>query len=925
LSEERGSPRPFRLEVGAKRVEREVDAEFEFHLAMRTRKLIAAGLAPEAAREEALRQFGDLAGVRAQCLTINHQRERAMTRASHLANLRQDAAYGIRTLRKNKGFTTVMLVILALGIGANTAVFTLIDALLLRSLPVPDPGSLVTIGDPARTGSLSQGTPRSDIASFPLYMDIRNGNRSLSGLYASGRTGRLDAFIPVTGGTTAPASGETEHPRGRLVSGSYFEVLQIPASLGRIFTSAEDQAPGRDPVAVISAGYWQRRFAADRSVLGRTITVNGTALTIIGVTPPGFTGDIVGQPTDIWMPLMMQPAVNPHTTWLTDRSINWLLLMGRLKPGTTLAQARSDIAAVATRSLTENVPAADRGGVERGLKERPIQVDAGAKGFSYYRSNYGQSLLTLMVAVGLVLLVVCANVANLMLARAVARGRELSLRMALGAGRLRLIQQLLTESILLAVGGGALGLLVAAWGSTALLKLAGGGPRPIPLAVHMDGRILGFTALLSLVTAVLFGAIPAFRATRVDLATALRTQGRNVAGGAGRPGRMAMGKLLVVAQVGLSLLLLVGTGMLLRSMQHLMNADVGAARDELVIASIDAQRSGYAGPRYVALLRDLTDRVSRVPGVVSVAASENGLFNGTESGTTLQVEGFIARAENDTLAAYDDVGAGYFHTIGAHLLQGRDFEERDNATGARVAVINQTAARFYFPTESPLGHHISPDSNSYEIVGVVADVQQSSVRDEPVRRVYFPMVQMPELPTGFRLQVRVTGDPGKLALPIRRAILAADPSLILTSIDPLADLTRDSISQDRMVAKVVTFFGGLALILAAVGLYGVMAHSTTQRTTEFGLRMALGANPGNVTRMVLRESMVLVIGGVVLGLPAAVVAMKLVRAQLFGVKPLDPPSLVLAVTVLAASAVLAGYIPARRAARVAPLEAIRAD
>jgi predicted permease len=892
---------------------------------MRTRKLVAAGFSPAAAREEALRQFGDISSVRTECLTINHQRERAMTRANHLANLRQDAEYGVRTLRKNKGFTAVMLLILALGIGANTAMFTLIDALLLRSLPVPEPATLVTVGDPSRTGGMSQGTPRTDLYSYPLYKDIREQNRSLSGVYATGRTPRLDVFVPAAGGAVTAAGGEAEHPRGRLVSGNYFEILGVPAAVGRVFTQAEDQAPGRDPVAVISQGYWQRRFAGDRAVVGRTITVNGAALTIVGVTPPGFSGDIVGQPIDLWIPLMMQPSVIPHAEWLGDREISWLLLMGRLKPGTTLAQARSDISAVATRSLQDNVAAADRGGIDRYLKERPIRVEAGAKGFSYYRSSYGQSLLTLMVAVGLVLLVVCANVANLMLARAVARGREMSLRMALGAGRIRLIQQLLTESVLLAVGGGALGLLVAIWGSSALLRLAGGGPRPIPLAVHMDGRMLAFTALLSLVTAVLFGVIPAFRATRVELATALRTQGRSVAGGPGRPGRLAIGKLLVVAQVALSLLLLVGTGMLLRSLQRLQNADVGAARDQLVIAGIDGQRSGYAGPRLAALIRDLTERVGRVPGVTSVAASENGLFSGTESGGTVQVEGFTARVDGDTVIAYDDVGAGYFATIGGHVLQGRDFEERDNATGARVAVINQSAAKFFFPSGTPLGRHISMDSASFEIVGVASDVQQSSIRDEPERRFYFPMAQMRELPTTFRLQVRVTGDPARLTLPIRRAILAADPSLSLTSVDPLADLTRDSISQDRMVAKVVTFFGALALVLAAVGLYGVMAHSTTRRTTEFGLRMALGADPGDVTRMVLRESMVLVIGGVLIGLPAAILAMKLVQTQLFGVKLLDPPSILFAVGALAVSAACAGYLPARRASRVAPLQAIQAD
>ena len=911
--------------MGAKRVEREVDAEIDFHIAMRTRKLIERGLSPAAAREEALRQFGDLSSVRAQCLTINQQRERAMTRANHWANLRQDAAYAVRTLRKNKGFTAVLLLILGIGIGANTAMFSLIDALMLRSLPVPHPETLVTIGDPSRTGGLSTGSPRTDLASYPVYADIRDHNRVLSGVYATGRTGRLDAFIPEPGGTTPPDGGQAEHPRGRLVSGNFFSVLGIPAHVGRVFTQEEDEAPAKDPVAVISYGYWQRRFAGNPAAIGRILVVNRTALTIIGITPEGFTGDLVGQANDVWIPLMMQPALLAHTKWLTDRGTNWLLLMGRLKPGVTLAQAKEDIAAVAGRSLRDNASLEERGLTERRLVQEPVRVEAGNKGFSYYRSSYGESLLTLMVAVGLVLLVVCANVANLMLARAVARGREMSLRMALGAGRLRLIQQLLTESALLALGGGALGILVALWGTSALLRLAGGGTQPIPLAVPMDGRILGFTALLSLLTAVLFGAIPAIRATRVDLATALKTQGRSGAAGSSRPGRMAIGKLLVTGQVALSLLLLVGAGMLLRSMQRLMAADVGAARDRLLIASVDRERSGYEGPRLLALIRDLTARVERVPGVASAAASENGLFNGTESGTWLQAEGFTARVHEDTLTAYDDVGPGYFATIGAPIIQGRDFDARDNESGARVAVVNQTAARFYFPAGSVLGRHITTDSTTWEIVGVVGDVQQSSLRSEPERRVYFPMAQMEDLPFTFRLQVRTIGDPARLALPVRRAMLAADPALIILGVDPLAELTRGSIGQERLVAKVITFFGGLTLVLAALGLYGVMAHSTARRRSEFGLRMAIGAMPRNVTAMVLRECLLLVLGGVVVGLPAALLAVRLVKSQLFGIQPVDPPSIALAVLVLALAAGLAGYLPARRAARVAPLEAIRAD
>lgn len=917
-------PGPFRLEVGAKRVEREVDSEIEFHIAMRTRQLLAAGLDPKAAREEALRQFGDMSSVRAECLTIDFQRERAMTRANQLANLRQDAGYALRALRQNKGFAAVMLIILALGIGANTAMFTLIDALLLRALPVPHPHQLVTIGNTARTGSMSWGNPRTDQASYPVYTDLRDQNRTLSGLYATGLTSRLDAVVPVRMSGPTPSGGGFEHPRGRFVSGNFFAVLEVPAFAGRVFTAAEDQAPGRDPVAVISYGYWQRRFTGDRSAIGTVITVNGASLTIIGVTPPSFTGDLVGQAMDIWMPIMMQPLVNPHTTWLTDRSISWLLLMGRLAPNATLPQARAEISTLIHRSLVETAPAADRPGIEVGIAKTPVTAEDGAKGFSYYRTSYGESLLTLMVAVGLVLLVVCANVANLMLARAVSRGREMSLRMALGAGRLRLVQQLLTESVLLGLGGGALGLLVAVWGSTALLKLAAGGPNPIPLAVPMDGRILAFTALLSLLTAVLFGVIPAFRATRVDLATALRTPGRSAAGAVGKPGKLAIGKLLVVAQVALSLLLLVGTGMLVRSIGRLERADVGLARDRLVIATIDAQRSGYEGPRRVALIRDLIERVARVPGVEAVTASENGLFGGTESATTLQVEGFTARTDADTTVAYDDVAPGYFTAVGAHLVQGRDFDARDNETGAKVAVVNQTMAKFFFPTGSPIGRHLSMDGSAFEIVGVVADIQDHDIRDDPVRQAYFPMVQLRALPR-FRIEARASGDPARVVDPIRRALVASDPSLIVLGVNTLADLTRDSIVQDILVAKVVTFFGGLALILAALGLYGVMAHATARRITEFGLRMALGAEPGDVTRMVLRESMLLVLGGVVLGLPAALAAMRLVETQLFGVGTIDPPSIAFAVLVLALAALGAGYLPARRAARVPPLEAIRAD
>jgi predicted permease len=893
--------RPFRLG----RVERDVDEEIAFHLAERERRLVARGMTAEAAHEKALAQFGDVRAVRDECLTIDEGR----MRADFISNLRQDAAYAVRTLIHNAGFTAVVLLILAIGIGANTSIFSLIDALMLRALPVPNPEQLVLVGDSRDAGHVSEGTPQVDILSYPQYTDLRDQNHVVSGLYVTGRGGRLDVIIDK--------GGEPDNPRERFVSGNFFSVLEVHPAAGRLFTAEEDRAQGASPLAVISDGYWHRRFGGAHDIIGRVVTINGTPITIIGVTPPQFTGDIVGLPTDMWLPLMMHPTLIPHTQWLTDRKISWLLAMGRLAPGVTLPQARAELQALSRTSLMDHTTADDRDGVVRNLAQHPTPVSSGSMGFSYHRGAYAQSLLTLMAAVGLVLLVVCANVANLLLARAAARAREISVRIALGAGRVRLLQQLLTESVILAVAGAALGLAVALAGSAALLRAVG----HVSLTVHFDGRVLGFTAGLSLLTAILFGLIPALRATGLDVAAALRTQGRGIAGS----GKMAIGKWLVVAQVALSMLLLVGAGMLARSTMHMANADVGVARDHLLIAEIDAQRAGYEGPRLVALIRDLTERVRQVPGVQAVTSSENGIFSGTESGTTLQVEGYTARADTDTLVASDAVGPDYFRTTGAHILQGRDIEARDNENASKVAVLNETMAKFFFPNGDAIGHHVMADSANWEIVGIVADIEQNGVRAPAVRRLYAPIFQQKIPPVGFRLEIHVAGDPARLVVPVRKAITAADPTLAVYSVDPLPDLIRDSIATDRLVATLVSVFGLLTLILAALGLYGVMAYATARRTGEFGLRMALGAAPRAVEGMVLREAILLTGIGMAIGLPVAIGASRLVRGQLFGISFFDPPSIGLATAVLATSAALAAYLPALRASRVAPLAAIRAD
>jgi predicted permease len=891
------------------RVERDVDEEIAFHLRQREQKLIAAGATPDEAKARAVARFGDVQAVRHECLTIDQDRDRAMRRADFLSNLRQDAAYAVRTLVHNAGFTTVVLLILAIGIGANTSIFSLIDALMLRPLTVPHPEQLIAVGDPRNTGSLSEGTPQTRTLSYPLYADLRDQTHVVTGLYASGRASQLDVVVEH--------GAEPDHPRGRFVSGNFFSVLGIHPAAGRLFTADEDRAPGASPVVVISDGYWQQRFGGSHDVIGRVITINGVPMTIIGITPHDFMGDVVGQPTNIWVPLMMQPVLVPHTDWLTNREISWLLLMGRLAPGKTVAQARTELQGIARTSMNDYATVANRNGIERVWRQMPLPVASGAMGFSYYRTTYARSLLTLMVAVGLVLLVVCANIANLVLARAEARAREISVRIALGAGRLRLVQQLLTESLVLAIAGAALGLVAALAGSAALLKLAGG----VSLPVEIDGRVLAFTALLSVATAVLFGLFPAVRATGLDVASALRTQGRGIAGA----GRIALGKWLVVTQVALSMLLLIGAGMLARSTTRMANADIGVARDHLVIAEIDMQRSGYTGARLLSFMRDLTDRIRQVPGVVGVTTSENGIFSGTESGSTVQVEGFSARADSDTLVASDVVGPDYFHTSGAHILRGRDIEARDNETGAKVAVINETMARFFFPHGDAIGHHIQSDSAAWEIVGVVADIEQTGVKNPPVRREYEPIAQQKTMPNYMNFEIRVAGDPGRLVVPVRRTILAADPNLAVYSVAPLTELIRDSIAQNRLVATLVSVFGFLALLLAALGLYGVMAYAIARRTGEFGLRMALGAAPRAVEGMVIREAIVLTVVGMAIGLPVAIAASRLVQGQLFGISFFDPPSIGLATAVLASSAALAAWVPALRASRVAPLEAIRAD
>jgi len=895
------------------RIEREMSKEMQFHLERETELNVRRGLPFEEARRAARVAFGGVEQMK--------EASRDARGTARVESMSRDVRYAIRSLRNRPAFTLTVITTLALGIGANAAIFTLVDALLLRPLPVAHPEQLVIVSDPAEVNDNANGAPLTDFVSFLLYRDVRARNTVFTDMYASGApAGALD--VQMGSGTGATI----EQPHARYVTGNFFSVLGVPPYAGRTFTAAEDQTPGQDPVAVLTYDYWQRRFSGSSAAIGSVMRVNDVALTIIGVTPRGFDGDIVGQPIDFWLPMMMEPAIQPRQNMVEDRAWSWLVMMGRLKPGVTLEQARQQVSAVEANSIRDNLSGRALSQFENGLKGNPIHVTSGARGFSERRAEYGKALWVLMAAVGLVILVVCANVSSLMLSRAVARTREMTVRMTLGAGRNRLIQQMLVEGALLAIVSSALGLVAATWGARVLLATVGGSS-PVAIDTMLDARVLAFTAALTLACVLLFGMLPAFRATRVDLATSLRSQGRNLmGGGTARVGRIPFARALVVAQLALSMLLLIGGGVLVRSMQQLLLGDIGVDRDHVVAVRVRTQRSPYVGARLGQLRRDLAERVGRVPGVDAVAFADHGLFSGGFAGGLVDVSGFVPQADSERLVSLDQVGPNFFHAIGARLIRGRDITLHDLLTGPPAVVINETMAKRYFGARDPVGGTVTlRDSLHYSIVGVVRDFQSSDVRGQPHREMY-TVFNNPNTGNGgaAKLVVHVRGEPARFVGPIRRAIEDVDGTL-QNSVTPVNDLVRGTVSEDVLLVQVTTFFCIVTLVLAALGLYGVTAYSTSQRSSEFGLRAALGAQPGRVTRMVLGEGVRVAMVGVIIGVPAGLAATRLIRAQLFGVGTVDLPSLSIAIVVLIATAVLASYLPARRAAKVGPLEALRLE
>jgi predicted permease len=913
--------RVFRIPFSRFRLVREAEDEILFHLELRIKQLVASGMSPDEARAAAHRQFGDVAGVREQIIALDRQRETKERRGTFFADIRQDVVYGLRTLRRNAALTALVVGGLALGIGANAAIYSLIDAVLVRKLPVKHADRLVIVGDPGYADSRGHGTPDGHLYSYATYTEIRGDVPALDGLAAVGYPGRIDAQID--GG-----AAELEHPHGRLVSGNFFDVLGVGAAAGRTLDASADD-PAAEAQTTISYEYWTRRFHNEPSIVGQRILVDGVRATITGVAMPGFTGDVVGARTDMWLPVSLADRFHPDQPLLRDRRMMWLLFFGRMRDGVTLEQVRAQ----ASPRIKASVLAHATPGELSEIKDRKgftMVFAPGARGLSTVRDSFRAPLVTLMLGVALLLCIVCVNVANLLLARGVARSREMSLRLAIGADRARIVRQLLTESLLLALIADAVAVLAAYWGSRALVAMASEGD-PISIATGVNVRVLGFTLGLSITAVLLFGLVPALRASRVDLATTLRSTARSLRH------RARFGSLLIAAQVALSLLLLVGASILTNNLRRTESIPLGFDRDHLIVADLDIGTPGYSNVRLAAIVHAIRDRVAALPGVAGVSYSQDGIFSGTEWHTTVHVAGFNVRAANDSLTASDEAGAGYAHAIGARVIAGRDLDASDEDVTPHTALINESFARFYFNNANPIGRSVAfDDSSVVQIVGEIADVRGQSLDTTgapgAARRIYIPLLHRSgttkfSQPDELRLLVRAaeqTRGPAALVQSVRRAITETDRAIAIDDLGPVAQRIRLSIRGERLVTRLANGLGVLALVLAAIGLYGVTSYTIARRTNEIGLRIALGASQTDVARLVVRDALRPVMLGILLGVPVSILAVRALEQHLNNIEG-DPRAGAVAVAVLLASVGAAVAIPARRAMRIEPVGALREE
>ena len=847
--------------------------------------------------------------VRLEAADPDRYRIRFETRKSHAMDaLTRDIRYAFRTLGRTPGFTFVVILMLALGIGSNTAIFSLLDQRFYRSLPVHDPDALVQLDGP---GAFRGWTWGAQTFSYPMYRDFVEKNDVFAGVIAR---------YPTS--ATLLVDGRPERVQAEVVSGNFFEVLGVQPAAGRLFSGADEQTPRAHPVVVLSHGFWERRFGGDASVVGRSVTINNMPMTVVGVSPKGFHGVSAASSFDIAVPVMMKPVMTPTWDHLDNRRSRWLSVVARLAPGVTVEQARAQMAVI-FRQANELEIAEMQGTSEsfrQGYVDKALLMIPAGRGIGQDPAD-ARPMLMLMAMVGLVLLIACANIANLILARSAARRREVAVRLALGASRATLVRQQLVESGLLALTGGAAGIGLAVLIMRGLLGMQPA-TGPTAFSVTPDARLLLFALGVSMFTAILFGLGPALTAGRSAVVTALKDEGGAVMSGRGQ---MRVRKGLVVAQVALSMLLVAAGGLFARSLQNLHSFDPGFEIAGLSEFAAQPSLNGYSQPRIQELLARVQRDAAGLPGVRSASMATIPVMDDSSWSYTVSVEGYQPKEGEDMNPDMNQIGPRFFETLAVPVIAGREFEERDRAGSAPVAVVNESFQRYFFGNESAVGRRVTMGGyGPREIVGVVRDMRSVGIKDPAKRGVFLPIAQQEDL-DGATFYLRTARDASAPGAGVRDLMRQIDPALPVYNLRTLEERMRDALYTDRLLATLSAAFGVLATLLAAIGLYGVMSYAVARRRKEIGVRMALGADGGSVQRMVLGEISVMAAIGIVIGLAAALGLGRMVRSALFGLSPMDPIALAGGVVVLSVVIFFAGWVPARKASRIEPLRALRSE
>ena len=902
--------------LGKQRVEHELDEELDSFLQASADAKERSGMSREAAARAARIEMGSCNSVK--------QRVWSSRWESLVDNTLQDVRLGIRSLAKSPGFTLVALLSLALGIGANTSIFTLLNAILLRPLPVQNPNQLVLFGDGRAAGStaeLPEGNTR--LFSYPFFHEFSTKPNPYSGVAAIGSI-QYQNHASIAGNAVEPIAID-------LVSGNFFSVLGVPPVLGRTLSVDDDKAPGGGPVAVASYSWFQRHFNGSPSALGKVVRIQSHDYTLVGVAKPGFFGTTVGQSTDLWIPLSMEKEISPGWNGLGDKFFQSLNLIGRLKPGVSPEQATASTNLLFKQILRNDFLGANPSQKQlASIQHASIELTSAANGLSRLRHQFSLPLKILMVIVGLVLLIACANIANMLLARGVARAREIAVRMAIGASRQRIVLQLLTESSLLAFTGAALGIALAWKASPLLLNMASPGPDPVPLNLTPDLSVLGFTLALTVLTALLFGILPAFKATRLELTPALK-EGR---GGGTASTRSPLAKGLIIGQIALSVLLLTAAGLFLRTLLNLTSIDTGFDKHTALLFSLDSSTADlpHGTPdeiRSVQLQEQIEARVRAIPGVHSDSFS---FFTFNEGGWTENVtfQGIPRTAENSHEIYLNNISNGYFSAMGLTLLEGRAFNAHDTQTSPKVAVINQTTARRFFPTGSAIGHHFGltddpAHSGDIEVVGVVKDAKYQDLGEPSQMAGYLPCTQNPGFYGNFLVRHAPGASREAIIAQVRNSIHQINPNILVSNVRSLEEQVDSSIATPSLIAKLSAFFGILAVFLACLGTYGLLSYSVLRRTNEIGIRLALGAQTRVLLWMILRESVPLLALGLAIGLSIALISTEILNKLLYQLSPRDPMTFTVSAVIVTAMTILAAWIPARRATKVDPMVALRCD